>query len=169
MQSDPRKSDDLSDLRWLKLASVRRVLVQPEVSPVGVVVLDVLADHAAKLPLADGDHVVDPSLGIPVLPRRPQSRSDLLKTQSLDPLTEFPAIDRVIVAEQISAWSLEVANLDDLMSGPTRRRVLSRKMVVEKRGPPLTRPGGEILGYQIGAILECCERGQAHDQVTVVG
>jgi hypothetical protein len=80
------------------------------VGAVHVVVVDVLADHAAKLPLVDRDDVVetipseapDPALGISVLPRRPQSRADLFETELLDPSTEFPTVDRVIVPEQIA-------------------------------------------------------------------
>src|SRR5690606_32173634 len=70
----PSRRAARADLPRLGLSPVRRVLAQPEVGPVGVVVVDVLADHAAKLPLIDGDHVVeaippkaaDPAFGIPV-------------------------------------------------------------------------------------------------------
>ena len=55
----PRQRDDLADLRQFGLSAVRRVLAQPEISPVGVVVVDVLADHATELPLIDGDHVIE--------------------------------------------------------------------------------------------------------------
>jgi hypothetical protein len=102
MQSaHPRKRDDLADLRRLDLPPVGRILAEPEVGPVSVVVVDVPADHATELPLVDRDDVIetvapeapDPSLGVAILPWRPQGRADLLEAESFDPLAELGAVD----------------------------------------------------------------------------
>src|SRR5690349_19878347 len=83
MQSaDPRQRDHFATLLRLRLPSVRCVLVQPEVRPVGVVVVDVLAAFTPELLLVDRNHVIeaipsqapDPALGISILPWRPQCR-----------------------------------------------------------------------------------------------
>src|SRR5690606_3207404 len=103
-----------------------------------------LADHAAKLPLVDGDHVIeaippkapDPALGIPVLPWRPRGGADLLETERLDPTTEFRAVDRIIVAEQESARQFECTRFHDLLGRPRRGRVLGH---VEVQDPSRSR------------------------------
>ena len=87
MQSaDHRQGDDLPSIDGLALARFRGVLVEREVSPASVVVLDVLPHDAPQVVLSKDDSVVqafppkgpDDALAAGILPRGPGRGDNLL-------------------------------------------------------------------------------------------
>ena len=88
--------DDLGLRRRLMLGgSPDRRISQLSMDSVGVVVVDVFAKKLSKVVLVHDDHVIqhlsasaaDPSLGDPILPRAPKSRSLRLDSKILDRLS----------------------------------------------------------------------------------
>jgi hypothetical protein len=83
--------------------------------PVSVVVIDVRADHPAKLALIDPKNGVqavapqtaDPSLGKSVLPRGSKGCAFLLQPKPLDPALEVGPVDLVVVANQKTTRQIE--------------------------------------------------------------
>ena len=82
----PRQPDDLRARRRSVLdgSAHRRVLPEPAMRPVLVMVRDVLAEQASEMPFVEDDHMVeqlcpdasDPAFRGSVLPRRPVRRAD---------------------------------------------------------------------------------------------
>src|ERR1019366_6059328 len=83
----------------------RRLLVQPEVRSVVVIIGNVLGEESLQMPLIQGDHVVeqvaaaasDPTLGDPILPGTPNRGTDRCHLQRADRRWHFQAVLRVVV------------------------------------------------------------------------
>ena len=57
--ADHREGDDLPPIGRLALADLRRVLIECEVGPGAVIVLEVLPQDAPEVPLSENDDVVE--------------------------------------------------------------------------------------------------------------
>ena len=108
-----------------------RVAVEGEVSPRPVVVVDVLAQDATQMILAEGDDVVralatdaaDDALDEGVLPRRSLRADDLLDAEGLHSFAEGFAEDRVPVTMKEPGLLAARKRLDELVGSPCGRRV----------------------------------------------
>jgi hypothetical protein len=83
----------------------RRLLVQPEVGSVVVIIGDVLREEALQMSLIQRDHVVeqvtaaasDPTLGDTILPGTLNRGTDRCHLQRADRRWHFPAVLRIVV------------------------------------------------------------------------
>src|SRR5664280_930866 len=83
----------------------RRLLVQPQVGSVVVIIGNVLGEESLQMALIQRDHVVeqlaaaasDPTLGDPILPGTPNRGTDRCHLQRADRRWHFQAILRVVV------------------------------------------------------------------------
>src|ERR1039457_5681037 len=83
----------------------RRLLIQPEVGSVVVIVGNVLGEESLQMTLIQGDHVVeqvaatasDPTLGDTILPGTPNRGTDRCHVQRADRRWHFQAILRVMI------------------------------------------------------------------------
>jgi hypothetical protein len=107
--ADHREGDDLPLIGGLSPAGFGGVLVEREVCPGSVIVLEVLAQDASQVLLAKNDDVVeavppngtDHALAVRVLPRRPRGGEDLLDSHRMHSTNEVRAIDLVSVSDDI--------------------------------------------------------------------
>src|SRR6266508_3549236 len=113
----------------------RRVLVDPEMRPIPVVIRQVLAEQPPKMLVVENDDVVEQvapyrpheSLGHPVLPRALVARPRGLEPHRLDRGDHCSGEDRVAVEHQVSraaARVVEGERLPQLLHHPWRRRTL---------------------------------------------
>src|ERR1022692_3126134 len=85
--------------------ATRRLLVQPEVGSVVVIIGNVLGEESLQMTLIQRDHVVeqvaaaasDPTLGDPILPGTPNRGTDRCHLQRADRRWHFQAVLRVVV------------------------------------------------------------------------
>src|ERR1039458_8812197 len=83
----------------------RRLLLQPEVGSVVVIIGNVLGEESLQMALIQGDHVVeqvaaaasDPTLGDPILPGTPNRGTDRCHLQRADRRWYFQAVLRMVV------------------------------------------------------------------------
>src|ERR1035437_5747983 len=83
----------------------RRLLVQPQVGSVVVIIGNVLGEESLQMALIQGDYVVeqvaaatsDPTLGDTILPRTPNRGTDRCHLQRADRRWHFQAILRIVV------------------------------------------------------------------------
>src|ERR1017187_5360890 len=83
----------------------RRLLIQPEVGSVVVIIGNVLGEESLQMSLIQGDYVVeqvaaaasDPTLGDPILPGTPNRGTDRCHVQRAHRRWHFQAILRVMV------------------------------------------------------------------------
>src|SRR5450759_1556417 len=83
----------------------RRLLIQPEVGSVVVIIGNVLREQSLQMALIQGDHVVqqvaaaasDPTLGYPILPGTPNRGTDRCHLQRAGRLWHFQSVLRIVV------------------------------------------------------------------------
>jgi hypothetical protein len=117
---------NVSQRRWLDRPPVRRLLGEGEVGASVVVIRKVASQDAAKVTLAQDDHVVeavapnraDQAFGERILPRTSSSREDLLDPHTLHALSEGVAVDGVLIAQEVGRGRVVGEGVHDLLSGP---------------------------------------------------
>ena len=83
----------------------RRLLIQPEVGSVVVIIGNVLGEESLQMALIQGDYVVeqvaaaasDPTLGDPILPGTPNRGTDRYHLQRADRRWHFQSVLRIVV------------------------------------------------------------------------
>ena len=124
--SDFRNRDDWVEFRRLDWPSVRRVLVEREMSSSAVIVREVRGQDASQMPLAEHDdmlqalasHRADEPLDEGVLPGAVRRREDFTDPHPLDSLPKPLAVDGVAIAQEIGRRGGVREGVDDLLGGP---------------------------------------------------
>jgi hypothetical protein len=130
--TDHREGDDLPPVRRLALAEFGGVLVEREVGPGSVMVLEVLAQDAPQVLLSENDDVVeavppkgpDHALAVRILPRRPRRGEDLLDPHRTHSTNEVRAIDLVSVPDDVPRRRVVGEGVDQLLACPLRGRTI---------------------------------------------
>ena len=124
-----RRGNNITDR--IDVADDGRVAIEREMSPRAVVVVDVLAQHAAQMIFAEGDDVVgalaadatDDALDEGVLPWRSPCADHLLDAEGLHSLAKGIAEDRVAITVEELGFFAARKRLDELVGSPCGRRV----------------------------------------------
>ena len=106
---DLGESDDLSTLSLVRRSRIGRVLLEREVSTGPVVVLPVVREDSAEMPLVENDYVVqalsaqrsNESLRVGVLPRGARSDRHLVKAERLNSPVKVRAVDPIAISKRI--------------------------------------------------------------------
>src|SRR5664280_1872834 len=101
----------------------RRLLVQPEVCSVVVIVGNVLREESLQMSLIQRDYVVEqvaagPTLGDPILPGTPNRGTDRCHVQRADRRWHFQAILRVMVEQEKSGRGIVGKSFSQLLHVP---------------------------------------------------
>jgi hypothetical protein len=107
--ADHREGDHLPSIDGLPLAGFGGVLVECEVGPGSVIVLEVLAQDAPQVLLSKNDDVVeavppkgpDHTLAVRILPRGPRRGENLLDSHRTHSTNEVRAVDLVSVPDDV--------------------------------------------------------------------
>ena len=118
---------------WIRfhLASCRRLLCQSEMSPIFMVVIDVLVQEALQMALIQHDHVVeqvtaavaDKALRDSVLPWAQQTRSLGLNTEALDRINHILIEVRAAIEYEIARRGVVRKRIPQLLDYPRTRRM----------------------------------------------
>ena len=131
--ADHREGDDLPPIGGLVLAEFGGVLVEREVGPGPVIVLEVLPQDAPEVLLRENDDVVeavppkgtDHALAVGILPRGTRRGEDLLDSHRTHSTNEVCAVDLVSVPEDVLRNRVVGEGVDQLLACPLRGRTIS--------------------------------------------
>ena len=130
---------------WFNRTVVRRVFTQSVVSPVFMVIADVVTDQSAQVDRIEHDHVIQqisataphPTFGNPVLPRAEKGSSEDTNFQELQYLGHVGAIFLVPVQDQIFRRAFLWKSFSQLLHDPWAGRML-RSIEMEDSPPVVT-------------------------------
>src|SRR5664279_2059780 len=111
----------------------RRLLVQPEVGSVVVIIGNVLGEESLQMTLIQRDHVVeqvtaaasDPTLGGPILPGTPNRGTDRCHLQRADRRWHFQSVLRIAVEYEKSGRGIVGKSFSQLLHDPGASRMAS--------------------------------------------
>jgi len=140
-----REGDDLPSIDGLSLAWFGGVLVEREVGPATVIVLEILPEDAPQVLLSNHDDVVeafppkgaDHALAVRILPRGPRRGEDLLDSHRTHSTNEARAVDLVSVPNDVLRRRVVGEGVDQLLSCPLCRRALGDVEVQDASAPML--------------------------------
>jgi hypothetical protein len=131
--TDSRERDHAAVFDGLRVATMRRSLVQRLVNPVFVIIDDVRAENPSKMLFTKHDHVVetvaadgpnDP-LDVWILPGATRRADDFFDTHRLHSSDELLAVYSIAIAEQVTKNFVPRKRLGELTSRPSCGRVCS--------------------------------------------
>src|ERR1035437_437666 len=104
----------------------RRLLVQPEVGSVVVIIGNVLGEESLQMALIQRDHVVeqvaaaasDPTLGDPILPGTPNRGTDRCHLQRAHRRWHFQSVLRIVVEQEKSGRGIVGKSFSQLLHDP---------------------------------------------------
>ena len=130
--ADHREGDDLPLIGGLALAGLGGVLIEREVGPGSVIVLEGIAQDAPQVLLSENDDVVeavppkgtDHALAVRILPRGPRRGENLLDSHRTHSSNEVRAVDLVSVPDDVLRSRVVGKGVDPLLACPLRGRTL---------------------------------------------
>ena len=110
--TDTGKRHNISHLWRFNSPGFRRIFVQRQMRPAGMVIFEIFAKDSTQVPLIENNNMIqaipaygpDNSFNERILPRRARGRNDLLDTQALDPSSNLLTVNGIPITQQI-AWS----------------------------------------------------------------
>src|SRR5262249_45993659 len=132
-----QQSADFGDLDYnsrlgrLYCSRLRRILGKREMMPGAMIICEVTFQDAAQVPFPKDDDVIralstnrsDESFDIRTLPWAMGSRHHFLDLHPVHPPTELIAVDLVAISQEKARRSLFREGLDNLLCGPSSRRM----------------------------------------------
>ena len=108
------------------------IFLERQMSPAGMIVVDVLSQDSPEVSLVEDDHVVETlapnasnqPFDVRILPRRARRRPNLVDADSCDALAEVPIIDSISLSQHEARSTLPGKGIDNLLGGPLCRRAV---------------------------------------------
>ena len=126
--ADHREGDDLPPIVGFALTRFGGILIEREVGPEPMIVLEVLAQDAPQVLLSENDDVVEAvppkgthhALAVRILPRGLRRGEDLLDPHRTHSTNEVRAIDLVSVPNDVPGRRVVGEGIDQLLARPLR-------------------------------------------------
>ena len=105
------------------------IFLERQVSPAGMIVVDVFAQDLSRVPIVEDDHVVEAlaanasndSFDVRALPWRARRRENLLDAESRDATFEVRPVDSIPVPQHEARRAIPRKGIDDLLRAPLSR------------------------------------------------